>query len=102
MLPMATSANRLVTINERIKMVEKRIKLLESDTTNLNKSSSNVCSQRGTDTSDSVARVKTDLFGRQIFCYRLVKVPSDYYDKTLNERASMLTCTTEQLCKRSG
>ena len=91
---MLTTAS-LEKLNERIKSVENRIQKLES---NLHQKS-NSCNQNDED-SVSVSRVKRDLLERNVFSYRLVRVPSDYYDRNLTERASMLSCTTHQLCKR--
>jgi len=49
--------------------------------------------------SDPIERVKADLRYRHIYGYRLVSVPSNYYNCSLDQRSNMLCCHKEQLCK---
>lgn len=50
--------------------------------------------------SSPVNRVLRDLRQRQIFGYQMIRVPSDYYERPLQARASVLkAASTAQLCK---
>lgn len=48
---------------------------------------------------DPVERVKRDILLKKIYIFNFVKVHSNYYEKTLSERASLLHCDVPQLCK---
>ena len=90
----------LATLVEKIRLVEDRIKRLESDHSGCPNSQSTALNNDNSGDDDSVARVKSDLVNRQIFSSRFIRVPSDYYERTLQERAALLNCQTYQLCKR--
>lgn len=94
---MAVSSDRLCSLEERIRVVEEKIKKLELSCTSSHQSTTINCSN---DVSDSVARVKSDLVNRHIFSCRFVRVAQNYYELTLQERATLLNCQTNQLCKR--
>lgn len=44
-------------------------------------------------------KVVADLLNHRIYCFRMIRVPSFYYDKDLAYRASLLKAHTSQLCK---
>lgn len=48
---------------------------------------------------DPVERVKADLQQRSVFTSIMITVPSTYYSWTLEERANILNCHVNQLCK---
>ena len=97
---MSVSIDRsLSTLVEKIRLVEDRIKRLESDHSGCPNSQSTALNNDNSG-DDSVARVKSDLVNRQIFSSRFIRVPSDYYERTLQGRAALLNCQTYQLCKR--
>lgn len=48
---------------------------------------------------DAVERVKADLLQRSVFTSIMITVPSTYYSWTLEERANILNCHVNQLCK---
>lgn len=51
-------------------------------------------------TLESLKRVKEELISSNIMSFRFVKVPEDYYDRTLEERAKCLEpCDVKQMCK---
>jgi hypothetical protein len=78
------------SIESRLSSIENRLLVLES---RIKRSKSSI----NTDLSEPI--VKKDLFNRNIFSYRFVRVPSDYYDQPLSYRANLLNCETHQLCK---
>lgn len=47
----------------------------------------------------TVGRVRQDLLEKKVLTFSFRKVPSDYYGWTLAERARLLNCGTEHLCK---
>lgn len=49
--------------------------------------------------SEQVIRVKQDLQRRNVFTCRFVRVIGDYYERSLEFRAGLLSCHTSQLCK---
>ena len=46
-----------------------------------------------------VDRVRNDLHAKKVYSSTFIKVPDDYYNRTLAERAKILMCNTLQLCK---
>lgn len=48
---------------------------------------------------DDVWRVKYDLLKRNVYSYKFITVPSNYYGLSLEERAKLLGCGEKQLCK---
>jgi hypothetical protein len=93
MLSISYDSIRLQNLEKRLKSAEERIKKLESTPATIHRSTDS-------QDADSVTRVKNDLLKRNVFSYRLVRVPGDYYDRNLSERATMLSSETHQLCKR--
>ena len=69
----------------RIDLLEKRIEVLES------KNQDSV--------STSLKRVKDDLLKKNIYSASFIKVVGNYYEESLEYRASLLKCATNQLCK---
>jgi hypothetical protein len=72
----------------RLARVEKRLVALESKLASL------VVARN-----EGKAKVKQSLLNNNIFNFRLVTVPGDYYDKTFQERADILSAKIPQLCK---
>ena len=48
---------------------------------------------------DPVERIKRDLGRRKVFSATMVQAPTDYYDRSLQERAVCLQCSIPQLTK---
>ena len=48
---------------------------------------------------DPVERIKRDLGRRKVFSGTLIQVPTDYYDRPLQERALCLQCSVPQMTK---
>ena len=48
---------------------------------------------------DPLDRVKEDLANKNVYSSVFLHVASDYYEKSLSERAKVLKCTVPQLCK---
>jgi hypothetical protein len=46
-----------------------------------------------------IDRVSRDLLQKGVYSYRFVRVPTHYYDLTLQERAVLLSGNVPQLCK---
>lgn len=69
---------------KRLESAEKRLQTLEGQS---NKDD------------NPVERVKQDLLRRGVYSSRFFKVPSNYYDLGLEERAKLLNGNANQLCK---
>lgn len=48
---------------------------------------------------ETIQKIKNDLRKKQVWHYRFYRVPSNYYDRTLEERAILLNGNVPQLCK---
>jgi prolyl-tRNA editing enzyme YbaK/EbsC (Cys-tRNA(Pro) deacylase) len=79
-----SEALRIEVLFEKIRDAEARLTLVESE-----------------DLDNTLARVKQSLYSHKVFTGRFHTMPSDYYDRSLDERVDMLPgCTsTAQLCK---
>lgn len=80
-IKMSEEDNRLAKLLDRIHQVESRIQQLEAKKNN------------------PIERIKQDLIKQKIYSGRFIKVQSDYYDLTLEDRAKLLHGNTNQLCK---
>jgi hypothetical protein len=72
----------------RLAAIEQRLTALESKLAAL-----------ATANSSEVAKVKQSLLNNKVFNYRLVTVPEDYYDRSFQGRADILSASIPQLCK---
>jgi hypothetical protein len=87
-----------VSLEARVAALEKRVKCVPH---NLIVSAATAVSE-STDIESlppAVARVARDLLKRGVLGSALVKVPADYYDRSLKARAEILTTIPEKLCK---
>ena len=84
------------SFHQRMQAIEDRIGALEAQFVSLK--NYNAAKSAAT-VLEGVAKVKQSLFNHRVFNYRLVTVPSDYYDRTFQERADILSATIPQLCK---
>ena len=75
----ATDVNQLL---KRITLAENRLSAIEN-----------------TIVGSPVDRVKNDLLAKKVFSSTFIKVADGYYNRTLSERAKILMCSTQQLCK---
>jgi prolyl-tRNA editing enzyme YbaK/EbsC (Cys-tRNA(Pro) deacylase) len=72
---------RVEKLIERLRAAEKRLQALEEKA------------------NDEIARVKADLAAKKVYAYKLVTVPDNYYDRSMEERAGILGCSVPQMCK---
>ena len=75
----ATDVNQLL---KRITLAENRLSAIENNIVG-----------------SPVDRVKNDLLAKKVFSSTFIKVADGYYNRTLSERAKILMCSTQQLCK---
>lgn len=75
----ATDVNQLL---KRITLAENRLSAIENDIVG-----------------SPVDRVKNDLLAKKVYSSTFIKVADGYYNRTLSERAKILMCSTQQLCK---
>ena len=75
----ATDVNQLL---KRITLAENRLSAIEN-----------------TIVGSPVDRVKNDLLAKKVYSSTFIKVADGYYNRTLSERARILMCSTQQLCK---
>ena len=75
----ATDVNQLL---KRITLAENRLSAIEN-----------------TIVGSPVDRVKNDLLAKKVYSSTFIKVADGYYSRTLSERAKILMCSTQQLCK---
>lgn len=90
------------SFHERMQAIEDRISALEAQFVSLNKyyaAAAELKSQSAVTELEGAAKVKQSLFNHRVFNYRLVTVPSDYYDRNFQARADILSATIPQLCK---
>lgn len=81
---------------EALKILIARIEEAERRIVDLQKKKQTV---RQSTLTNSETRVKRDLLQRSVFSGRFFTVPSNYYDWSLDQRASCLGGSPEQLCK---
>lgn len=75
----ATDVNQLL---KRITLAENRLSAIENNIVG-----------------SPVDRVKNDLLAKKVYSSTFIKVADGYYNRTLSERAKILMCSTQQLCK---
>ena len=75
----ATDVNQLL---KRIALAENRLSAIENNIVG-----------------SPVDRVKNDLLAKKVYSSTFIKVADGYYNRTLSERAKILMCSTQQLCK---
>ena len=75
----ATDVNQLL---KRITLAENRLSAIENNIVG-----------------SPVDRVKKDLLAKKVYSSTFIKVADGYYNRTLSERAKILMCSTQQLCK---
>ena len=75
----ATDVNQLL---KRIALAENRLSAIENNIVG-----------------SPVNRVSNDLLAKKVYSSTFIKVADGYYNRTLSERAKILMCSTQQLCK---
>ena len=81
---------RITALLERIQKAEARLSNIERE------KSITLADSRS---KDPVDRVRNDVLSRNIYSAKFYRVPQDYYDRCLQERAELLMCSISQLCK---
>ena len=75
----ATDVNQLL---KRIALAENRLSAIENNIVG-----------------SPVNRISNDLLAKKVYSSTFIKVADGYYNRTLSERAKILMCSTQQLCK---
>ena len=89
-----TEVSSIAELRNRIEYLEKQRKHpLSSSSSSFSSSSSSSSS------SAAVARVEAHLRHCNLLAFWTRRVPADYYQRSLEDRASLLNCGTDQLCK---